>query len=327
MATLSAEEAALYDRQIRLWGLESQTRMRNAEILVIGITGLTNEVCKNLVLAGVGSIKLCDSRVATPEDLGAQFLLPENLVGTNRAEAVLAGLLELNPRVKISVVQDDDVFGKDVSFFQPFHLVFVADFYTLHQLNLLNNSCRSANTQLMVGFTMGLNGFLFSDLGHYEYIEERKEAKEGGAVVARSKKTEKFKSLTDCLAWTPTDVKPRALKKWPPLFFGVQVLWEFEASQKRMPKDNPEDVKILSEVRDKITTKYDSHSALIKSLLPDTYLSALASQACAEITPVCAILGGIAGQEILNAIAGKEVEVNNVFCFSALDNSGMVLSC
>ncbi|KAJ3131137.1 hypothetical protein HK100_006741, partial [Physocladia obscura] len=72
---MSEEEMALYDRQIRLWGLEAQNRMRNARILVIGVTGISNEICKNLVLAGVGNITLLDHRKVTERDLGAQFFL------------------------------------------------------------------------------------------------------------------------------------------------------------------------------------------------------------------------------------------------------------
>lgn len=38
------EEAELYDRQIRLWGLEAQSRVRNARVLIVGLRGLHAEV-------------------------------------------------------------------------------------------------------------------------------------------------------------------------------------------------------------------------------------------------------------------------------------------
>ena len=57
---LSKEQAAVYDRQLRVWGVEAQQRMMQSKILVVGMGGLTCEVCKNLILAGVGKVTLMD---------------------------------------------------------------------------------------------------------------------------------------------------------------------------------------------------------------------------------------------------------------------------
>ena len=44
---------------------------------------LANEVAKNLVLAGIGSLTIQDSEVVTEDDLGAQFFISEQDVGKN----------------------------------------------------------------------------------------------------------------------------------------------------------------------------------------------------------------------------------------------------
>ena len=101
---ITNDEVKLYDRQIRLWGLEAQSRMRNSRILgtilcrsyvpvsrmyctintlVIGVTALSNELLKNIVLAGVGHVTLLDSSKVSPKDLGSQFLLRKENVGEN----------------------------------------------------------------------------------------------------------------------------------------------------------------------------------------------------------------------------------------------------
>lgn len=36
---ITSEEARLYDRQIRLWGVEAQKNLRSADVLVIGLSG------------------------------------------------------------------------------------------------------------------------------------------------------------------------------------------------------------------------------------------------------------------------------------------------
>lgn len=58
-------------------------RMRNAHILLITIRALANEVAKNLVLAGVGSLTVLDPDVVTEDDLGGQFFIGEEHVGMN----------------------------------------------------------------------------------------------------------------------------------------------------------------------------------------------------------------------------------------------------
>src|SRR5262245_15501331 len=74
---LSEEEAALYDRQIRLWGADAQQRMREAHVLIYGFGGIHAEVCKNLVLAGVGAVTIMDDTIVEPHHLSAQFFLRE----------------------------------------------------------------------------------------------------------------------------------------------------------------------------------------------------------------------------------------------------------
>ena len=58
---VTEQEVTQYDRQIRLWGLEAQQRLRNAKIMVFGLGALGGEITKNLVLAGIGEINVCDS--------------------------------------------------------------------------------------------------------------------------------------------------------------------------------------------------------------------------------------------------------------------------
>lgn len=45
--------------------------------------GLGNEICKNLVLAGIGSLTILDHEPVTVQDLGAQFFLTESDIGKN----------------------------------------------------------------------------------------------------------------------------------------------------------------------------------------------------------------------------------------------------
>ena len=80
---LSADEIALYDRQLRLWGIEAQSRMRKAKVLLITIRALGNEVAKNLVLAGIGSLTVVDSGQVSEKDVSSQFFVTSEDIGKN----------------------------------------------------------------------------------------------------------------------------------------------------------------------------------------------------------------------------------------------------
>lgn len=80
---LSADEIALYDRQLRLWGIEAQNRMRKAKVLLVTIRALGNEVAKNLVLAGIGSLTIVDPGRVTEEDVSSQFFVTAEGIGKN----------------------------------------------------------------------------------------------------------------------------------------------------------------------------------------------------------------------------------------------------
>lgn len=58
-------------------------RLRTAKILLITLRALGNEVAKNLVLAGIGSLTIVDHEVATEDDLCSQFFVSEEDIGKN----------------------------------------------------------------------------------------------------------------------------------------------------------------------------------------------------------------------------------------------------
>lgn len=58
-------------------------RLRTSNILLINIKALANEIAKNLVLAGIGSLTIIDTEVVRDDDLGSQFFVSEEQIGSN----------------------------------------------------------------------------------------------------------------------------------------------------------------------------------------------------------------------------------------------------
>uniref|UniRef100_A0A3Q4HDI9 SUMO1 activating enzyme subunit 1 n=1 Tax=Neolamprologus brichardi TaxID=32507 RepID=A0A3Q4HDI9_NEOBR len=120
---ISEEEAAQYDRQIRLWGLDAQKRLRGSRVLLAGLGGLGAEVAKNLILAGVKGLTLLDHEQVSEESCRAQFLVPVTAQGQNRAKASLERAQNLNPMVKVHA-DPDRIEDKPNDFFLQFDACF-----------------------------------------------------------------------------------------------------------------------------------------------------------------------------------------------------------
>ena len=72
---ISAVDEKLYSRQLYVMGHEAQRRMMSSRAVVVGLSGLGVEVAKNIILAGISSVVLCDPEKPTSFDLGGNFYL------------------------------------------------------------------------------------------------------------------------------------------------------------------------------------------------------------------------------------------------------------
>lgn len=77
-----SEEAALYDRQLRLWGSVAQSRIRQCRAIIAPFQGgVAVEAAKNLILAGVRELILVDDGLVEGGSLTASFAWREADVG------------------------------------------------------------------------------------------------------------------------------------------------------------------------------------------------------------------------------------------------------
>jgi amyloid beta precursor protein binding protein 1 len=68
-------------------------------VLVLGSGSAATETLKNLVLPGVGRFLVVDDAKVSRRDIGQNFFVREEKIGTPRCECVTNCLLELNPDV------------------------------------------------------------------------------------------------------------------------------------------------------------------------------------------------------------------------------------
>lgn len=97
-----------YDRQKRIKGWD-QNKIINSKVLVIGAGATGNEVIKNLVLAGVGTITLIDFDFINLSNLNRCVLFNLKSAKKNqyKADVIKQVCKDLNPEVKINTIIKD----------------------------------------------------------------------------------------------------------------------------------------------------------------------------------------------------------------------------
>jgi len=345
---ITEEEAQLYDRQIRLWGLDAQKRLRASRLLVAGIKGVGCEVVKNLVLAGIKSLTMIDHEDLTKEDGDSQFLAPRDKIGTNRAEASLERVRQLNPGVEVKV-DKSNLDSKDATFFnENFDLVVVTN-YPKETILKVNQLCREGGTKFFAGDVFGYFGYSFMDLIEHEFVEEVKQvattnqdgqaSKEEGdepkAKKARTlevdetetkmvKNSMKFVSLQNALQvdWKQDAYKKR-LKRMDPSYFWLQVIFKFQTKEGRSPMSSKRetDIELLKTLRDDLAKELDLPT---KNKLTNSDADKMFPLLFSELSPVAAIVGGVLAQEIIKVISNKDAPHNNFFLYNPMESCGVV---
>ncbi|TFK52196.1 hypothetical protein OE88DRAFT_1718218 [Heliocybe sulcata] len=318
---ITEDEAALYDRQIRLWGLEAQQRMRNAAILMVNLKGAATETIKNIVLAGVGKLVVADGEEVKEEDLGAGFLFRDE----DRVDAAKARIESLNPLVAVEAISDASVLeGEKLDqLVQGVDLVCVTD-SDRDFLIRVNDTCRKFGKPFYAGGTYGLYGYIFCDLGKHEYISpDRNPPKD--APPKTVKVTATYTPLDAALRHKWTGMTRKQTKELNPgVVFAILGLWEYQSKhQGTLPDDATCAFELQTAANGLLSAAELNKQAL--SAVPNEVIESIATTASHEFSPVCAVVGGMLAQDILKALAAREPPIANFFVFDGTSGAGTVV--
>lgn len=320
---ITEDEAKVYDRQIRLWGLDAQKRLRGASVLIVGMGGLGAEVAKNIILVGVQSVHLMDVHETTKDDLQSQFFLRrENLKGNRALNSQKLSQL-LNPMVKVSA-ENCPITSKPPEFFQNYDVVCLLD-HDWSTAIQIDRSCRKYGSKLLIGSAFGLYAYAFSDLGKHEYAVDVPEKKE--KIEKRSsddepqtkkmkieednhktvKKRIDFSALEDVLNYDWSKADQSRVKKTPDGFFLSKLISDFVHHSKRLPLSPDQDLLSLTIALSKVTKEM----AIPQDKIPLEMLE----ECYKQLSPVCAVMGALIAQEVIKVVSKKDHPHNNFLFF------------
>jgi len=302
-AEISEDEAKLYDRQIRLWGLEAQKRMRNSKVLLVGLRGLITEVTKNVVLSGIGTAYLLDPAVVTVTDLSAQFFLTHEDIGKNRAEASAPRVQDLNPRVNI-VVDKDPLESKSPEFFQQFDIVCLSDCSLATTLKV-NQICRQHKIPIFSGALHGYFGFVFMDHNQHNYQSTTKSVSGEETTTIKTLATPSFQDVFD----SPWNIP--ALRRVSKSLLAEIILLHYTSV--------PDQGNILD-----FKKEYLNKRQVAENFVEDQTLLNVWQAYHKDLSPVAAIVGGLVAQEVIKLLSGKDDPIVNCFVFDGLESRGLV---
>lgn len=318
-ATISEGEVAVYDRQLRLWGAQAQSRLLKSKVLVWGLDGSNIELCKNLVLAGV-SLAVRDHRSAEVADVSFNyFLRPEDL-GKNRAECASKRVQEMNPLNTVTSVTTGPEEVENIREFREVlkqYDVVCASLgvlgWDIKRARLVDNTCREVGASFMLTLGSGEMAFFFANLNDHT-VQERSSAP-NGAAAAEEKQPEPeqvhYPSLGEWLDCTPTTMQQ---KKCDASFILVALFMAFQRGGGRPVAEEAAKFEDFCRNSAKCVPAVDGMASL-----QDSYR-------CFFLEPlmhVASIVGGLLAQEVIKAITKRDPPLVNSICFNA--NTGAAL--
>ena len=347
--TITDDEAALYDRQIRLWGVGAQKKLRAANVLLIGCNGLGSEIVKTLVLAGINSVTIVDHEKVTHTDSLSNLFTCQAL-GENRALASEANVKILNPNVIVRAVDldvssivghDSDPVAEELKNLIGDNCVVIVNNVKKSLAFRINDIIRSLDRKVLFYYTCnwGFFGFAFNDLGkgHKYVVEEKKnsdvslDAPDEGPAFKKQKggeaektlvtKTLDFASLESALNVKAGKPGLGLTKRTSPILLLTHALLNYAEEKGAFPQDRSES----QQVKEVVSRTLDS-LGLDESLQQKLDQFSYHNSIFGELSPISSIIGSVVAQDVIRAVSEKETPIKNFFLFNGIDYNGVIES-
>jgi ubiquitin-like 1-activating enzyme E1 A len=217
---------------------------------------------------------------------------------------------ELNPLLDFCVVDDRKLQDIPDDDFAKFDVV-IASRIPLGEAIRISKATVKFGNKFYLADCFGLDGCAFLDLGPDHLF--RKEI--GKDMLSDPMKVSNYVPFEKIIRLKLDEIRKSRWENSPPRVFATyKAFLDFEAQTGDWP--SPENSAAFID----FLKQWIKVNGMNSSLLGDEEnLRSLALKASAEISPVCSVLGGIIGNEVIKALSGKGEPANNVLLFEGLN--------
>ena len=105
------------DRNIRVFGMETQKKLFESEVLFMNITPMIGELCKNIILSGAGICLFDDGSKVENNEITDNFFFNINDVGKNRTEILKDKIKTFKENCRITIIKDiQEIKNKNIKY-------------------------------------------------------------------------------------------------------------------------------------------------------------------------------------------------------------------
>lgn len=331
--SLSKEEIELYDRQIRLWGISAQQRIRASKVLLYNLGGCGTEITKNLVLSGVGSLTIYDSHLLSEDDLFNQFFISkDDELDVPRLQHAKPRIQDMNPRVEVNCVSSTNLLN-DLDAIKNYDMVIVTECNDAQTIEAINNTSREFKIPFYLCGGNGLYGYCFIDLIEFistdeklkngnirtrpgklsenkEILEvvERTDEEDNGKVYEVIRTKNIYKPFCDMLKFDPLTLSQQMTKR--------QLRKITNALPLTLANFNAKGTNISAATAQQVAQELGLPVSDSYNLSAD-FIATFNRMKNIEYPPVNAIIGGAVAQDVINVLGKQESPLNNFLVFDS----------
>lgn len=325
MADITRDEVSLYDRQIRLWGLDGQRRLHEANVLVVGFDAVTVEVVKNVVLAGVGALTIADDNQVSETDLEYNFFVTAQDIGANRVEAGLVRVQRLNPRVAVTAHLHKPA-DLHAEFLGQFDVV-VTSGVPFDEMTRINAAVRDAGHAFYATGLFGWMGYIFADLVEHTFTVERPRPN----APTKLGRVSLTREVLDAHVDSANNERLQIREVYAPLHIAVENAVKLPFASTLKPRARARVTPYLPALLaswETATLATADVAAKARALgLPATivtheFVASFGALEGVQISAVAAVVGGQLAQDMINYLTRREYPIQNIVIYDAKSGQG-----
>ncbi len=141
----------IFSRNELFWGKDNQEILSSKHVAVFGLGGVGGFCAEALARAGIGELTIIDFDTVSETNINRQLVALHSTVGKSKAELFKDRLKDINPDIKLNVV--DDFYSGDLNFFNADYVADAID--TMRSKIELLETCVKQNVPVISSMGAG----------------------------------------------------------------------------------------------------------------------------------------------------------------------------